>query len=194
MRTRRVIRCRRTAVAIGTTSTGAPVDLPVPEMPPVPPGYEGLTVPPLFGSPSPEHGLTSSDRGLTPSESGPAPDLPSYLADPGPVPTVPTVPTVPGPARPWRANRGPDLPPGPTSRSDLTLADLARSRPRNLDWNRNPGWPPEIGWTHIAQSAHGRSPRHARTARRWRLPRRAARWIGIGLVAASVLLLIATLR
>ena len=185
MRTRRAIRCRRTAVAIGTASTGAPVDLPAPEMPPgfpVPPGYEGLAVPPLFGSPSPELGLTSSDRGLTPSEGGPAPDLPSYLADPGPMPAAPAVP---GPARPWRANRGPDL----------TLADLlARPGPRNLDWNRNPGWPPEIGWTHIARTARGRSPRHARTARGWRLPRHAARWIGIGLVAVGVLLLIATLR
>ena len=188
MRTRRAIRCRRTAVAIGTASTGAPVDLPAPEMPPgfpVPPGYEGSAVPPPFGSPSPESGLTSSDRGLAPSDLV----VPAYLADPG------QPPAVPGPARPWRANRGPDLPPGPTSRSDLTLAVvLAHPGPRNLDWNRNPWWPPGIGWTHIAGAARGRSPRHARAARACRLPRRAARWIGIGLIATGVLLLIATLR
>jgi len=78
MRTRRIaIRCRRTgrsaAVAVGT-GTSAPVDLPVPEMPPglvMPPG-PGLDLPTLYGAPSAEH--------IVPQHPGVA--VPGYLSDP----------------------------------------------------------------------------------------------------------------
>src|SRR5687767_6033884 len=95
MRTRRIaIRCRRTgrsaAVAIGTTGTGAPVDLPVPERPPglaVPPGYESmpaLDLPSLYGAPVAEapvnHPAHAADQGA------PGLAVPAYLSDPAHAP------------------------------------------------------------------------------------------------------------
>lgn len=193
MRTRRIaIRCRRTGrsatVAIGTTGTGLPADLPVPQVPPglaVPPGYEsmpGLDLPPVYGAPAAGHagpGHPSDDAGPPSDDSAPATfSVPAYLADPGPGPSAHHSGRVS--VNPWRSNRGPDL----------TLADvLARPGRRDLDWDRNPGWPDGVGW---AQIARGTSPRHARGGG-WRLPGPALVWTGVGLLAAAVLMLVAAL-
>jgi hypothetical protein len=199
MRTRRIaIRCRRTgrsaAVAIGTTGTGAPVDLPAPERPPgpaVPPGYESmpaLDLPSLYGAPV-DHPAPAPDHVV------PRLAVPAYLSDPAHGPADAAAHPPPGDAvhspaegarasvNPWRTNRGPDL----------TLADIVgRPGRRDLDWNRNPGWPAGIGWSHIAQAARGRSPRHAR-AGGWRLPGHAIAWTGVGMLAAAILMLVADL-
>jgi hypothetical protein len=198
MRTRRIaIRCRRTgrsaAIAIGTTGSGAPGDLPVPEMPPglaVPP-MPALDLPPLYGAPA-DHTAPAADHA---APQRPGLPVPAYLSDPAHPPaeaaahvTAEASARAPaegarGPVNPWRSNRGPDL----------TLADvLAGPGRRNLDWNRNPGWPAGIGWSQIARAARGRSPRHARTDGWW-LPNPALVWTGIGFFAAAVLILVADL-
>ena len=126
MRTRRIaIRCRRTgrsaAVAIGT-GTGAPVDLPVPELPPglaVPPG-PGLELPPLYGTLAAEY---------TPRFA-----VPAYLSDP---------PHAPGEGAPPAATRRHDVdwdrnPGWPPALGWASIAQAARGRaPRHA---RGRGW------------------------------------------------------
>jgi hypothetical protein len=213
MRTRRIaIRCRRTGrsatVAIGTTGTGAPVDLPVPERPPglaVPPGYESmppLDLPSLYGTPVAE-APANHHPALGPDHIAPRLAVPAYLSDPAHAPAeadahalaeadahAPAEADAHAPAgsargyvNPWRNNRGPEL----------TLADVVgRPYRRDLDWNRNPGWPAGIGWSHIARVARGRSPRHAR-ADGWRVSGHAVAWTGVGMLAAAILMLVADL-